>query len=54
MSDLYDERIRDMKAREYASGIGRFLVNWTAFSEGERNAERLAAYKRKREETSHD
>ena len=49
MVDLYDQRIDAMKARERNdSDIGRLY--WHMLNEISYNAERLAAYKRKRAE----
>ena len=44
MTDLYEQRIDAMKARERAGNIGDLLIEGQEY----RNAERLAAYKRKR------
>lgn len=54
MTDLYDQRIDAMKAREHAEGLNLMTLAmcWDTRSEtqDQRNAERLAAYKRKRAE----
>lgn len=50
--DLYDQRLRDMKARERAMPISVLHGIWYYQGEAQdrRNIERLAAYKRKRAE----
>ena len=52
MSDLYDQRIDAMKARERGSPRFPDIIKgqwwWRAFREPACNIERLAAYKRKR------
>ena len=49
MTNLYDQRIDAMKARERIDMTRRdHMTYWTAFCEDESNRERLATYKRKR------
>ena len=51
MTDLYDQRIDAMKARETVDEFWRLNVwQWRQAAQNERNATRLAAYKRKRAE----
>ena len=55
MTDLYDQRIDAMKARERSDGTWRdHMTYWTAFCEDESNRDRLAAYKRKLHDVWHD
>lgn len=52
MTDLYDHHIDAMKARERGTRSGIQAINarwwWRDFKQNARNADRLAAYKRKR------